>query len=187
LKKVLVVSKGVFHPTVLCRRQLRKTIKGFGNIKSEHINNTSSLDGITLAGFDAVVLYFHEKKISDSTVSKLREYVDGGGLLLCIHGALASFKECPEYGKLTGSRFTGHGKILKMEITGVLNFSVTDEPYEFELSGDCIILLESNGLPVCWVRKSGKGNVAGLAPGHRLETMKNQSFKNMIEYILNKY
>jgi len=187
LKKVLVVSKGIFHPTLFCRMQLCRTIGRFNLIETEASSDLKSLDGITPEGFDAVVLYFHEKKVSDSVISSLKDYTEAGGLLVCIHGALASFKEYPEYLKLTGSRFTGHGEICEMNIKGFVDFSVTDEPYEFELSDDCKVLLESEGLPVCWVRKSGLGHVAGLSPGHRLSTMKNHSFQNVIEYILNEY
>lgn len=184
MKKVLVVSKGVFHPTVMCKRQLHRAINGFGNIKPE-FRNSLNINGITLSGYDAVVFYFHEKKMNSSFISLLSEYVDKGGLLLCIHGALASFKTYPDYAKLLGSRFTGHENIRRMDVTGILNFTITDEPYEFELSGDCEVLLENKGLPVCWIKKSGQGRVVGFVPGHRLETIQNESVKNMIEYILN--
>lgn len=186
MKKVLIVSKGVFHPTASCRRQLRKIINGFGNIMPKFRNNLN-INGITLSGYDAVVFYFHEKRMDSSIIPLLREYVEKGGLLLCIHGALASFKAYPEYAKLLGSRFTGHEDIRRMDVTGILNFTITDEPYEFELNEDCEVILVNKELPVCWVRKSGYGRIVGLAPGHRLETLKNQLFQNMIEYILNEY
>ncbi len=187
MKKVLVVSKGFFHPTVFCRRQLCKTINEFTGFDTEYINNIKSIDGITLSGFDAVVLYFHEKRADDQVIDSLREYVNEGGLVLCIHGALASFKDYPEYVKLTGARFAGHDQIREMKITGIVEFTVVDEPYEFEIMDECEILLENSGLPVCWSKESGSGTVVGLSPGHKLETMKNRAFQNVIKYILNEY
>jgi len=187
LKKVLVVSKGLFHPTVFCRYQLMKTLRETEDIEIESSGKLESLDGIDSKRFDAVILYFHEKKINAGTVKSLTEFVNKGGLVFCIHGALASFKKITEYTELIGSVFTGHEDIRIMNIKGVMDFSIMDEPYEFDLADDCEILLSDGELPVSWVRRQGKGNVVALAPGHTPATMKNQYIKNMIRYILNKY
>lgn len=187
MKNVLVVSKGFFHPTVFCRRELAKTIMELDGTNARFTSKLESIDGINPNGTDAVVLFFHEKDIKEPNLKALTTYVDNGGLLLCIHGALASFKTYSEYNKLTGSLFTGHGNIKSMTVTGISEFTIKDEPYEFKLSEGCHILCESDGLPICWVNKFGKGSVIGLSPGHKLNTIMNLGFKNMVKYILNEY
>lgn len=187
MKKVLVVSKGAFHPTVFCRMQLHKIVNRLTDINPDFTNKINLLNGIDPTRIDTVVFYFHEKHIERETLDSLVTYVNDGGTLLCIHGSLASFKTYPKYQQLTGAQFTGHEKIRDMDITGIFTFTIKDEPYEFELDDDCEILLENKSLPVCWVKYSGKGKVVGLTPGHKLETIKTQAFENMIEYILNKF
>lgn len=179
-----VISKGIFHPSIFCRNALKKSLRKYQNVV--YSNNIDSLNGIR-NNTDAVLLYFHEKYINDKTLSSLISYVEGGGLLLCIHGALASFKEFPEYNKLTGSRFTGHGRIREIHAKGVMDFTIVDEPYEFELADDCTLLLAEGSLPVSWERKQGKGRVVCLVPGHKTKTMNNPFFKNMVQYILKEY
>ena len=183
--KLHVVSKGIFHPTIFCRLALRKTLSVYPGVVFS--NRMDSIDGIGNDDTDAVLLYFHEKLIGEGTLSSLVRFVEKGGLLLCLHGALASFKDIPVYNELTGSRFTGHGKTREINAKGIMDLSVIDEPYEFELSEDCSLLLSEGNLPVCWIRKHGLGKVAGLAPGHKFNTMRNPDFKNMIQYILNEY
>lgn len=181
MKKVLVISRGIFHPSVCCRKQLRSTLMEIKSIEFEFVSDFIKLDGIDTDMYQAVILFFHEKLISKVMLDSLISYADSGGVLFFIHGALASFKNSKEYTSLTGGIFTGHDEIKDIHISGDKEFIIRDELYKFLISGDCNILLKSGSTPVLWTRKQGKGTVIGLSPGHKVSTFKNNSFKEVIK------
>ncbi|MDX1359497.1 MAG: hypothetical protein R3232_11755, partial [Clostridia bacterium] len=140
MKKVLAISKGILHPTVFSRRLLKEILVSATQGKVlEYASELNRLDGLDTDTYQAVVLFFHEKKLSDNELIKLKGFIVDGGGLFCIHGALASFKGNTEYEKITGARFTGHDAIMDMHIKGDAEFTIRDELYGFELQEDCDI------------------------------------------------
>jgi type 1 glutamine amidotransferase len=185
LKKVLAISKGIFHPTVFCRNRLKDILLSAVGISAlEYTSDLNSLDRLETGRYQTVVLFFHEKEIAENLLNQLIQFVGKGGNLFCIHGSLASFKTNVEYRKLTGARFTGHDEIKDMNITGFADLTIRDELYEFDIEDDCEAKLECCGIPVFWTRRFGKGKVACLSPGHRTATFNNAGFKHLIKQIL---
>ena len=185
MKKVLTISKRMFHPTVLSRRHLKRIlVSAVGGPALEYVSDINKLDVLGDGGYRTVVLFFHEKNISAKLLSALTEFVQNGGHLFCIHGALASFKSSIEYKELTGVEFTGHDSIKDMHITGIVELRIRDELYEFNIADDCDIRLECEGMPVLWIRNVGEGTVACLSPGHRASTFKNPGFQTLIKQII---
>ncbi len=181
----MVISKGIFHPTVFCRKLFKKTLLAAkGGNAFEFSPNINKLDGLDANQHYAVVLFFHEKTISNSQLNSLISYVNNGGRLFCIHGALASFKSSEGYIALIGAKFTGHDEIKDMNIEGDVAFKIKDELYKFEISGDCNVRLQCSGVPVYWTRRQGNGKIACLSPGHRTETFRNKEFVNLISLIM---
>ena len=179
----MVISKGVFHPTVFCRNILKRILLSCGGTY-EFSSNLNKLDGLDINTFHSVVLFFHEKNIADSQLRSLISFVNNGGRLFCIHGALASFKSSQKYTDLIGARFTGHDAIKDMKIEWDPVFKIRDEMYEFEISDDSHVKILSAGNPICWTRKQGRGFVSCLSPGHRAATFKNSDFTNLIRKIM---
>ncbi|MBN2557346.1 MAG: ThuA domain-containing protein [Clostridia bacterium] len=181
MKKILVLSKGTAHPSVFCRMKLRKILMETGEgFEYMFSNDLKMIDGC-IGEYDAVVLFFHKKKTGKTRVDSLMNYVRDGGKLLCIHGALASFKDSRGYSMLTGAAFTGHDRIREMKIEGKTRFSIIDELYEFDISDDCEVKLTCDGHPVYWLNRYGNGTVACLSPGHRSGTFENPGFREVIK------
>lgn len=182
---MLAISKGILHPTIFCRNLLKEILlSAVDGTALELSSDLNKLDGLDINMFRAVVLFFHEKEISLNQLNALITFVESGGRLFCIHGALASFKAYDEYRKLTGARFTGHDKIRDMHITGDLDFVIRDELYEFKIEDECDVRLDCDGVPVLWTRILNNGRVTCLSPGHRAATFKNSGFRKLLESII---
>lgn len=180
MKKFLVISKGLVHPSLLCRKKLFDILSETEERKFEFSRNLSELESLETKGYDGVVLFLHEKEIEEKSLLTLIGFVERGGGLFCIHGALASFKTYVDYTDLTGAEFTGHDKIGPIHIEGGREYTITDELYGFRLRDDCEVIQYGNGKPVYWSRKYKKGTVMGLAPGHRSRTFDNPGFVETI-------
>lgn len=178
--KVLVISRGIIHPTIFSRIVLRKIFSGIDSIEFNFVSRLKLIDGIDINKYQSVVLFFHEKIITESHIKSLVSYVKSGGGLFCIHGALASFKSNTDYTSLLGAKFAGHDDIQEINISGKTNFNIKDELYKFKISDDCKVVLKSENEPVLWNRVEGKGKVVCLSLGHRTATFKNQKFKNLL-------
>lgn len=136
--EVLLVSRGLVHPSLLVRRRVRSLLSGSiaGPLETTRsLRRLTALGGARAEGAAArgaraqgarargvkqsgkgeeppaaVVLLFHQAEPPAGAVEALERYVHAGGGLLAIHGALASFKTHPRYAALLGSPFAGHAK-----------------------------------------------------------------------------
>lgn len=184
MNKVLVVSKGIVHPTIFCRIHLRNILSNIENAEFNFVSDINRLDGIDKKTYHAVVLFFHEKTIRNSCLKSLKAFVENGGVLFCVHSALASFKKQKIFKELIGAKFTGHDEIKDMRIEGSMEFTIKDELYEFDMANDCEIHLSCGDIPVYWTRDARKGRVACLSPGHRAKTFRNKEFRKLISAVL---
>jgi uncharacterized protein len=122
MKRVLLVSAGLVHPPYPARQRLRACLAHLPGVRLE---TAASLERLP-AGLDdcaALVLYLHHRHISAAALSRLEGFVAGGGGLLGVHSALASFKQQPVFASLLGGRFAGHGPVQLYEISPVENRS----------------------------------------------------------------
>lgn len=202
MKKVLLVTAGIFHPTYLGRLALHKALNmplskadGAGAGENFSFTHVSSLEKLppTLDSFSALVLHYHHKTISDAALEKLDSFVRNGGGVLAIHAATASFKETLPYFEILGGRFIGHGPVekfkvrnLKGEVFGDLgNFVVTDELYIHELQPGIQVHFtakhEGKDVPVVWTYKCGKGKVCYAVPGHTTKSMQNKTYQEVLK------
>jgi type 1 glutamine amidotransferase len=181
LGRFLVISKGTIHPSPCCRIRLAGILNRIQGSEFSFSGRFSSLRKLDSGGWDGAILFFHKKRIDDKSLSSLIHFVEEGGGLFCIHGALASFKTYGDYTGLTGAEFKGHDKIGPIHIEGDREYSITDELYGFRLRDDCDVIQYGNGKPVYWSGKYKKGTVVGLAPGHRAQTFDNPGFIETIQ------
>ena len=194
-KRLLVVSAGLVHPTIGGRRRLDGIIGGMDGIEHTAVHRVEALTRLNEGRFDGVVLYFHRKRISEAALDALDRFVVGGGGMLAIHGASASFKEVPRYFDILGGRFVSHGRIepytvertatARPTFTVTEPFAVTDELYIHRYEDDVTIhyATETAGgpEPVVWTRAYGKGRVCYISLGHIPAVLENKAVRRIIE------
>ena len=192
MKKILLVTDGDSHPTLLGRLILHVTLRKLDGFSFEHVSSLEKLPA-SLDSYSALVLYYHHERISDSALGKLDEFVKRGGGILAIHATTASFKETMPYFKILGGRFIGHGKVEDFEVqkvrddifNGIDNFVITDELYIHELEPNIEVhftaKLDGKDVPVAWTYRYGKGKVCYAVPGHTTGTMKNKTYQEVLK------
>jgi hypothetical protein len=193
-KRVLVVSAGLVHPSLSARRHLEDIISAYGLIDHTTVHDVESLTRLDRDDFSGAVLYFHRRHISDRALGVLDRFVKGGGGLLAIHGASASFKKTPRYFDILGGRFVGHGKIEPYTVFRIGGddplfsvtepFAVIDELYIHRYDSDVTVhyATERTGRtePVVWTKAYGEGRVCYISLGHVSEVLKCREVRQII-------
>jgi len=192
MKKVLLVTDGIFHPTLFGRFALHEALRQLNDFSFVHVSSMEKLPS-DLGSFSALVLHFQHKKISDRAFGQLDNFVNNGGGILALHAATASFKETMPYFDILGGRFIGHGKVEPFEVVnqnseifdGIPNFTVTDELYIHELNGKIKVHFtakyEGRDIPVIWTYQYGSGKVCYAVPGHTTRTMRNETYQQVLK------
>lgn len=190
MKKVLLVTDGIIHPPYLGRMALEKSLAELGEFEFQHVRSMEKLPA-NLKDFSALVIYIHHKRISESALTDLDTFVSGGGGILAIHSATASFKETNRFFEILGGRFIGHGAVeeikikrVKDEIFDVGDFVIKDELYIHELQPGIDVHFtakhEGKDIPVVWTYRYSKGKVCYAMPGHTTASMKHPSVKGIL-------
>jgi type 1 glutamine amidotransferase len=204
MKKVLLVTDGIFHPPFLARKSLHKMLaatplpQGEGQgvregYEFQHIRSMEALPG-NLVDFSAMVIYIHHKTISDQALAALDDFVSKGGGILGVHTATAAFKEQRHYFEILGGRFIGHGPVEAFEVkpvadseifAGIPAFTVADELYVHELQPGITAHFTATHagqeVPIVWTYHYGQGRVCYAVPGHRTETMHNETYQKVLQ------
>lgn len=185
-KKILVISKGLLHPSLICRQALKKVLNNYTDMYEFTYENTlNGIEKLTDNTYTSVVLFFHEFTLPDNLLNILKKYTENGGGLFAVHGPMASFKTNDEYLKILGIKYKGHGKIEKMTVEDAnTSFEVKDELYIHEHDPNNKVLFTSNyqgfDEPVMWTRTYGKGKVACFSLGHCPKTFKKEEVKKIL-------
>ncbi len=142
--------------------------------------------------YSALVLYYHHKTISDAALSRLEEFTAGGGGILAVHSATASFKDSPRYVEILGGRFTGHGPVESFEVRsrsytifrGIEPFTIRDELYLHELQPGIDVHFTavhgSSETPVVWTHLYKSGRVCYVEPGHITGSLKHPAVQEIL-------
>jgi uncharacterized protein len=192
-RNVLLITDGIFHPPLLGRLVLQRSLKELEGFAFEHIRSLEQLPD-DVEKYSALVLHYHHKRISPAALVRLGDFVKRGGGILAIHAATASFKETLPYFDILGGRFSGHGKVEQFEVVnqssdifiGIPNFCVKDELYLHELNDRIRIHFTASyagkDVPVVWTYQYGKGKVCYAVPGHTTATMRNQDYLQVLQH-----
>lgn len=192
MKKVLLVTDGLLHPTFLGRMALHKALKQLKDFSFVHVSSLQRAPS-DLSRFSALVLHYHHKTISNAALGKLDHYVKNGGGILAIHAATASFKDSLPYFEILGGRFTGHGPVQEFEVRrvsdeifgGIDSFVVNDEMYIHDLHPAIQVhftsQLEGKDVPVVWTYCYGQGKVCYAVPGHTTGSMRNKTYQRILQ------
>jgi type 1 glutamine amidotransferase len=194
-RKILLVSAGLFHPPLFGRLWLDRFISRLENTHLRRGRSLEILRELDTGELQALVLYYHQESISTPALQALDAFVSAGGGVLAIHSATASFQGEPDYFKILGGRFTGHGPIEQFKVEPlhardsifgeIPAFSVTDELYLHELTGDIcphfVVRQGDDQIPIVWTRQHGKGQVCYLCPGHRTSSLRHSAVQAILE------
>lgn len=192
---VLLISSGLWHPSVFARRALRAGLEPHARL--DHASTLDALTGIEparLAAYNALVLYVHHKRISDPALKRLESYVAGGGALLAWHSASASFKESTRYRELLGGYFTEHGPVTEFSVqpaqlppepfSGIGPFTVRDELYRHKcFSGNEVFMtteIDGEREAVAWTRYFGDGCIFYCSLGHTAESLRHPAAQKLM-------
>ena len=192
MKRVLLVTKGLTHPTLAARMALFKALNQLSSVKLTHIPSLERLPS-DFIDYDSMVLYFHEDQISKAALSSLESFVSEGGGILAVHSASASFMAEAVYFEILGGRFKNHGPISKFTLSpiqksdvfkGIPSFSVEDELYHHEIWAEITVHFTAKNkgdeIPVVWTNDYGNGRVCYASPGHCLETMCHPEYQKLL-------
>lgn len=185
-KRILVISKGLFHPSLACRAELKNTLNEYSDsFDFIYSNKLTGIERLKEDTFSGIILFFHEKELKEYLLGILNVFIARGGHIFAIHGAMASFKTNKEYQELLGGKFIAHGEIGKFTVSnGSTSFEVYDELYIHEYDASNKILLTSDYLgkpePVMWI----KDKVTYLSLGHCPSTFRNPEVKEVLYGVL---
>lgn len=193
--RVLLVSKGIFHPPLLGRFWLARLLRKSHGQRLRVTGRIEALESISPSAYSAVVLYYHRPSISPAALDALENFNRSGGGILAIHSASASFNDSPGYFELLGGRFDHHGPVQEFQVdptetrggffNSIGNFSVRDELYRHEWdSGNQVHFATWIGEqmePVVWTRVNQLGRVCYLSLGHTSQTMRQPDVQKIIE------
>jgi len=193
MKKVLLVTDGIFHPPYLARKALHKSLAELEGFKFQHVRTMEKLPGY-LKEFSAIAIYLHHKRISEPALATLDDFVSKGGGVLGVHSATAAYQEQLHYFEILGGRFVGHGPIESFDVrpvpkselfAGIPAFSVMDELYIHELQPGIVphftATYEGQEVPIVWTYHYGQGRVCYAVPGHRTGTMQGATYQKILQ------
>ena len=194
-RPILLVSDGLFHPSVPARFWLRRALAGLPGYPFRRVSSLEALPGLAPGPFHAIVLYVHHERISPAALDALDAFLDAGGGLLALHSASASYKNEPHFYELLGGHFVEHGPVEEFlvqsaaapdDVFGDLPaFSVRDELYRHEYGATNRIhyYTDVDGVrePVVWTRRQGRGRVCYCALGHTASVMGQPEVQQIVQ------
>ncbi len=236
-KNILIFSlfTGFEHWTIPHTEAVMKLLAG----KSKAYNLKSSRDirefeKDNIAKYDAIILnnncslgdrrnLFWDKLKEDSTLTdvqrsakalqlenNLLEYVERGGGLMILHGAIVMQNKSPQFGKMVGGSFDYHPKQQKINVKLVSpdhdlvtafrgkGFEHVDEPYffnnsYFDYNFRPLLYMETNELQglktqprdsikyISWIKRHGKGRIFYSSPSHNAQSFENPA---LLQFLL---
>ncbi len=193
-ENVVLLSKGIVHPSLMARHYFRRCIRELSGIAVRETGRIESLRRLRYPECAALVMYLHRQKISPAALSALDAFVRSGGGLLAVHSASASFKQESRYFDILGGRFISHEHVHEFTVTGgakddtvftvIPAFTVRDELYihEYDKSVTVHFITDNGGSaePVAWTRMHGRGRVCYISLGHRAPVIRDPHVREML-------
>ncbi len=199
-KEILLVSAGTAHPNLAARRVLRRTLTVLPEFKFTRIRHLDMLPMLDLEAYAGMVLYYHAEDLHPDALQAFRDYVAGGGGVLAVHSASASFKKIDEYYEVLGGRFVNHGAVENFKLVpGSLmddifgrgeRFTIYDELYRHEYDSDNAVHYyvevetgagELEKEPFVWTRDFGQGRVCYCAFGHTVKALRQPGVQAILQ------
>jgi type 1 glutamine amidotransferase len=193
--EILLVSAGLFHPSLPCRFWLHRALAALPGYRFSRASSLEALPRLPLDSFRALVLYVHHDTLSAAALDRLDAYLGRGGGLLALHSASASYKEELRFYEILGGRFVRHGPVEEFAVQpsapddeifgGIPAFSVRDELYrhEYDLENRIHLYTQVGGErePVVWTRRWGQGRVCYCALGHTVGAVRHPQTQQILD------
>jgi type 1 glutamine amidotransferase len=193
--RVLLVSDGLVHPSLLGRFWLRRGLAAMPGYRFQRVASLEALPGLKAESFQGVALYIHHETISPAALERLENFVHRGGGLLAVHSASASFTQEERYLDILGGNFREHGPIERFLVEPVAGrdeifhtipaFWVTDELYRHDYDADNRVhfytAVGEKHEPVVWTRCYGQGRVCYCALGHTVSTVRHPQVQRLLQ------
>ncbi len=198
MKKIFIFGSNIeatYHPLDAVKDYFKSVLSDGFEITFS--NDISDLDKLNSEDFDAAISYFDlwDKTIPGQAVLNIQSYIKSGGGFLVIHNGI-SLQSDHEFRKIIGAEFTGHPPYQKIDYAiskkhfiteGINDFSLNEELYMFNFFefDTFTVLMESisedgTSSPALWIKDTGKGRIAYLAPGHDIKTFENENIQTLI-------
>jgi putative membrane-bound dehydrogenase-like protein len=193
--KVLFLGDTGHHEPAARFKQLQPVFAK-RNIELTYTEKLDDLNAKTLGGYDALMIYANQTRISPEQEKALLDYVEGGKGFVPVHCASYCFLNSPKYVDLVGAQFRSHNtgtfrtEVVKPDhevMKGFKSFSSWDETYvhtKHNEKGRTVLEVRAEGElkePWTWVREQGKGRVFYTAWGHDHRTWEHPGFQNLLE------
>jgi putative membrane-bound dehydrogenase-like protein len=193
--KILFLGDNGHHQPAARFKQLQPVLAA-RNIQLTYTDKVEDLNPKTLAGYDGLMIYANQEKISPEQEKALLDFVEGGKGLIPLHCASYCFLNSPKYIALVGAQFRSHNtgtfrtEVVKPDhelMKGFQSFSSWDETYVHTKHNEkdrTVLETRAEGdlkEPWTWVRAQGKGRVFYTAWGHDQRTWSHPGFHNLVE------
>lgn len=194
--RVLMLIGGEYHPFDACAEIFKTFVEASGRHTVDITEDRDALKTGNLDHYEAVVLYTHGGELKKPQLDGLLGFVHGGGALVALHGAFASFKDQKPFADLVGGRFKGHGPVLEFLVEPaaadsvvtrrVMPFRITDELYlldDFDPDRAEVLATahwHGRAEPIAFTRLHGDGRVFGLLLGHDKRAFLHPSFQKLV-------
>lgn len=193
MKKILVFGQykdAMYHPLTGVDTYLKRIIPEAELVCTENI-----MDVCGVSQYDGVISYWDDWKnpVPKEVSEALYQYVEKGGSILILHNGISIQLQEP-LKKMAGGCFTTHPKqeeitfvVKNHELTqGCQDFSLVEEPYQFELDDDgkelfMTYMYREKEYPAGWRKTFGKGEVIYLTPGHTPEKFEDKEYTKLIQ------
>ncbi|HOF32707.1 MAG TPA: ThuA domain-containing protein [Spirochaetota bacterium] len=198
MKKIIIFgsnTEATYHPINPVRDYFTSALSGgYEIIFSDNISDISKLSS---GEFRCAISYFDlwDKTIPDQVIQQIHSFIKYGGGFLVIHNGIslqsnhrfrdiigAEFKEHPVYQKINY-----HVSKKHFITENIDDFSINEEPYIFNFYDfdSFNVIIESTSedgtsSPSLWIKDTGKGRIAYLAPGHDKKTFENENIQKLI-------
>jgi type 1 glutamine amidotransferase len=192
---VLVVSKGLVHPSPFSRAAFAAAVRGAGFAAEFHAS-TRAFRGLAPERHEAAAAFFHTKSIRAADIDALEAFVTAGGGLFAVHGAFASCKAEPRWAALLGAAFDGHERPTLLAVgpsadpgpfAGIPAFAATDELYRIRPVGPIVPWFSATParggtmtMPILWTRSHGRGRVCCFSLGHAAAVLRLPAARQII-------
>lgn len=194
LRVLFLGDNGHHRPTERAQQLLPAVAKN--GIDLYYTDDPTDLNDAELRRYQALILYNNHPTVSRPELTALLAFVQGGGGLVVLHCASASFQNSEEFIKLVGAAFKSHGtgtfSAVRVAgdhpaIRGVPVFESWDETYVHTkhnpVNREVLEVRREGGHdePWTWIRSQGKGRVFYTAWGHDERTWANPGFQQLVE------
>ena len=162
--------------------------------QTEATDDFSRLLTMEKEGYSLCVSYIDrfDSALPDGAADAILTFVRHGGGLMCLHNGISLQTDERLY-HLIGGKFAWHPPQTDIAfsahpagfLSGMAGFVISEEPYQFEMSGDEVFPLltyryDGKEYPGGWCRTEEKGRVVFLTPGHSIASFKNKEYLDMI-------